>query len=128
MTLIYISHWRFPSEKTHAGFAMKTCEEFAKRGVRVELWCPKRNNSKFKGTDPYAYHDVDRKFIIHRLPVIDITWFFPGNLGLYLLLLTFNISVAICAFPYRAKNVAIFYFHDARDAVLPVLFLDEKDF
>lgn len=115
--LIYISHWRFPAEKTHAAFAMKTCEMFAKKGIMVELWASWRRN-KLKGSDPFAYHGVEKLFIIRRLPVLDLTGLVPGNSAFFLLLATFNIVLFFYAFLRRLPKDTIFYFHDVRDALL----------
>lgn len=127
MKIIYISHWRFPSEKTMSPLIMKTCEMFARSGMRVELWVPRRNNFSFSHQDPFAYHNIQKNFLIRRLPVLDLTGIFPGDLVFLLMVATFNISTFIC-FTFRGLAPdSIIYFHDARDALLPI-FLKRKSF
>ena len=95
MKLIYISHFRFPSEKTHSAFAMKTCEEFAKQGIDVEMWASYRFNPDFRGVDPFVYHGIDRVFSIKKIPAADLMSILPGSLGFYLLLFSFNVVLAV---------------------------------
>ena len=160
MTLIYISHWRFPSEKTMSPLIMKTCEMFAKKGIEVELWIPWRQNRGFSRLDPFEYHGIERNFRIRRIPAFDLTAVLPGNLFFLLMLATFQLSLSFMmllnadirrsgksqihaevnqrksAFPARnnpRKSASIFYFHDARDALVlsffrRPMFLEIHDF
>lgn len=122
MELIYISHWRFPSEKALSAFAMKTCEGLARQGISVALWIPRRINPKFRNTDPFLSYSIERNFTIRRIPVLDLTDVLSGNIGFFLLLVTFNISLAFYTRAQRARHDTVWYFHDSRDAVLPALF------
>ena len=120
MRLIYISHWRFPSEKTMSPLIMRTCEQFARRGFSVELWIPRRRNAQFINTDAFEYHQIDHNFRIRRLPVIDFMEFLPGHLSFYLMLTSFVVSLFFKAW-LKTKKEDIFYFHDIRDATTLVL-------
>ncbi len=129
MKIIYISHWRFPSEKTMSPLIMKTCEMFAEGGIEVELWIPWRQNRWFAHFDPFEHHGIERNFIIRRIPSLDFTATFPGSFFFFLMLVTFQVS----AFLYLLFTPSILYFHDVRDALLPALwgkpmFLEIHDF
>mgnify|MGYP001585986791 FL=1 len=126
MNIVYISHWRFPSEKTMSPLIMKTCEGFARSGHRVELWIPRRRNLTFRGVDPFEYHGIERIFRIRPIPVIDLLGIFPGSFWFYLLVASFNISVFANCLKSDFKQ-GVFYFHDARDA-LGISFLGRPTF
>lgn len=119
--LIYISHWRVPSEKTMSPLIMKTCEGLA-NDFEVELWVPWRHNPGFKKADAFEYHGVKKNFLIKRLPALDGMAFIPGKLGFYLLVASFNVSVFLYALFRGILKSAVFYAHDTRDAVLLLLF------
>ena len=93
MTLIYLSHWRIPSEKTMAPLILKTCESFVTRGLDVELWVPRRRNPGFAHRDPYDAHGIRRVFVIRRLPALDLSGVAPGWIAFVLLIATFNVAV-----------------------------------
>lgn len=133
MKLIYISHWRFPSEKTMSPLIMKTCEMFARKGIEVELWMPWRNNPDFANIDPFSHHGIKRNFTIRKIPAFDFTGFLPGSFFFYLLLVSSNITIWLYALKERFPKDTVFYFHDVRDAVLFTLlhrpmFLEIHDF
>lgn len=132
LKLIYISHWRFPSEKTMSPLIMKTCEMFASAGIGVELWVPWRNN-QFRGPDPHDHHNVRKNFVIRRIPTIDFTGIIPGKLPFYVMLATFNLGVFVFSLLKGNARNSVFYFHDLRDAVSvallkSLLFLEIHDF
>ena len=114
MKLIYISHLRFPSERTHSTFALKTCEGFAREGVDVELWIPRRRNPAFRGVDPFRYHRIEKNFIIRRLPAFDVVAI-AGKFGNAILTASFSVSVLVYAVSRRLLRRAIFYGHDPYD-------------
>lgn len=120
--IIYISHWRFPSEKALSPFAMKSCETFARSGLEVELWIPKRRKHTLAAVDPFSYHQIERNFFVRRLPVLDLMRLIPGNISFYILLFTFNFSLVFYMFWRRLSPDTIFYFHDARDAAFLLFF------
>mgnify|MGYP001578883464 CR=1 FL=1 len=133
MIIIYISHWRYPSAKVSSRIAIRTCEVFADRGHISELWVPWRSNSQFKGVDPYDYHHVKRNFKIRRLPAIDLMEIFPGKLSFFLMVASFNVSVALYALFRGIAKKAIFYCLDVRDIVLlnlfgPILYFEAHDY
>ncbi len=113
--LIYISHWRFPSEKTMSPLIMRTCQEFADQGFEVELWVPNRSNSNHVNSDPFNYHQTKRNFKLIKLPVIDPMERMGGKLSFFILLLTFNIVVFAKA---MFSSQCIYYSHDLRDVFL----------
>src|SRR3989344_857580 len=115
MEIVYVSHWRFPSEKTMSPLIMKTCEGFARSGHEVELLVPWRRNPAFHGVDPFSHHGIEKNFRIRRIPVIDLLGVFPGSSSFYILLASFNVS-AFFSVAFRRR--ALLYFHDARDAAL----------
>lgn len=119
MKLIYISHWRVPSEKTMSPLIMRTCSEFAKQGAEVELWVPHRRNPAFRNVDPFTYHSVPRNFSLRFLPVLDVVDVIPG--GFLVMVMTFNIAVFWYAL-IRGIEAKVFYLHDQRDGVLLALF------
>ena len=121
MKIIYISHWRFPSEKAFSPFAIKTCEGFADQGMEVELWIPRRRNPRYRNKDPFAYYGVRKNFIVRRLPVMDFMGVSSGRIGFAFLLATFNVSVALYMLIRGMGRREVFYFHDIRDALLPFL-------
>ncbi|QQG45470.1 MAG: glycosyltransferase family 4 protein [Candidatus Sungiibacteriota bacterium] len=133
MRIIYISHWRFPSEKTMSPLIMKTCEGLARKGLGVELWVPWRQNRGFLQLDPFLHHGVERNFVIRRLPSLDLTGIFHGNLFFILMVATFNLSLFLYALFRVLGDDVVFYFHDVRDAALlkfwgRPMFLEIHDF
>lgn len=120
MKIIYVSHWRFPSDKTMSPLIMRTCEEFARQGLEVELWVPRRINSQYGGKDPFLHYGIKPAFVIRKLPVLDLIEHIPGTLAFLLMKLTFAVSVW-----WGSKFVSgdtIWYAHDIRD----VFFLRER--
>lgn len=133
MLLIYVSHWRYPSAKVNSRIAIKTCEEFVRHGHKSELWIPWRRNPQFRGADPYDYHRVKRVFSIRRLPAIDLIGILPGKFGFFLMVASFNVSVAVYAFFRGLVKKAVFYCLDLRDVVLlnifrPRIYFETHDF
>lgn len=127
MKIIYVSHWRFPSEKTMSPLIMKTCEEFVRQGMRMELWVPRRYNPALGSKDPFLYHGIARNFVIRRLFVLDWMRFPFGNLSFYLLLISFNLSLFLYIL-WRSERKSVFYFHDIRDSVLPLFLISNVFF
>ena len=109
MKLVYLSHWRFPAEKTHAQFAMKTCEAFASEGIETELWIPTRENPLKE--DPYSYHHVKNNFRIRQIPVIDIMHI-SSRIGFPIMVVQYAWKIVRKA---KKERDTIFYAHDARD-------------
>lgn len=116
-TLIYLTHARIPSDKTPYPFILKTCEGFAKEGWRVELWPAQRYNPWFSGVTPKVAGGLDISIV--WIPVID--WMRSlGRLGFVLMILSYNIALAVRLFKYRgSKNIQV-YAHDLRDIMLAV--------
>ena len=116
MKLIYLSHWRFPSEKTMTPLILRTCAHFARLGYEVELWAPRRRNDYHAQADLFALYKLSPRFTVRRVWALDLMQ--PlGPLGFILLLLSFNLSCW-----WRLHNEkAIVYTHDMRDVILPIL-------
>lgn len=112
---------RFPSERTHSTFAMKTCEGFAREGADVELWIPRRWNPAFRGVDPFAYHGIAKNFRIRRFPALDLIRY-AGPYGNFILVSTFAVSTFLYAVLARLLKRAVFYGHDPYDMMLLFLF------
>lgn len=125
--IIYVTHWKIPSEKTMSPLILKTCEAFIKEGYAVELWT-RSGGSK---ADAFAMHDVKTHFPIRRIPVLDLTPLL-GRLGFLLMVVSFNVSVFF-ALLGRHEEEVILYGHDLRDFVVPgflnlPLFVEIHDF
>ncbi|MSU74413.1 glycosyltransferase family 1 protein [Candidatus Kaiserbacteria bacterium] len=117
MKIICVSHWRFPSEKTMAPYMMRVLEGFAREGIEVELWAPRRQNSpEFAQTDPFDYHLIERNFTIKKLPVIDLMPYSAGKFGFLLMLGSFIVSVFFRMLFTQGRKDTVFYFFDMRDA------------
>lgn len=122
--LVYVSHWRFPSEKTMSPLIMRSCEEFAKRGYTVELWIPKRKNKDFVDIDAHSYHRVSKNFVIRRLFVLDFMGAANFSLPFFIMVFTFNLSVFFRTLFLGVKD-RLFFCHDQRDVIL-LTFLKPK--
>mgnify|MGYP001565952670 CR=1 FL=1 len=121
MKLICITHWRMPSEKTLSPYIMRVCEAFARQGVEVELWAPRRFNPQFAGVDPFSYHLIEKIFRIKKIAVLDLMRFLPDRGGFFLMLVSFTLVLFFKVALMRDRERVVFYFHDIRDAWLSVL-------
>lgn len=115
--LIYLSHWRFPSEKTMTPLILKTCAHFARLGWEVELWIPRRHNGYKPDDDVFELYKISPNFVIRRIACIDAMQFL-GTLGFLLMVATFNLSAYL---KLHSERGAILYAHDIRDVILPSL-------
>ncbi len=107
---------------------MRVLEAFAKDGIDVELWAPRRQNSHdLAHTDPFEYHLIERNFKISKLPVIDIMPQSAGRFGFFLMLGSFIVSVFFKMLFMRGRKDVVFYFFDLRDAIAAHL-LSNKTF
>lgn len=114
--LIYLSHWRFPSEKTMTPLILKTCAHFARLGWEVELWVPRRRNDYKAEEDVFDLYHISPRFMVRRIACIDLMQYL-GTLGFLLMVFTFNVS----AYLKLRKEKAILYAHDMRDVIVPSL-------
>lgn len=101
---------------------MRTCEEFTRQGLEVELWMPRRINSQYGQRDPFAHYGIPPVFAIRKLPVLDLIEYIPGTLAFVLMKLTFALSIW-WASRFMPDDI-IWYAHDIRD----VFFLCKKPF
>lgn len=116
MRIIYITHWRFPSDKTMSPLIMRTCEELSRQGNEVELWTPRRKNAQYSRADPFAHYGIDRLFVIKKLPVLDLIGVIPGSGAFWVMIITFAVSVWWKSILIPEET--IWYSHDIRDIVL----------
>src|SRR3990167_699052 len=117
MKLIYLSHWRFPSEKTLTPFVLQTCAHFARLGWEVELWIPRRHNEYKPNENIFELYNISPRFVIRRLACIDAMRFL-GTFGFLLMVATFNLSAYL---KLRREREALLYAPDIRDVILPLL-------
>jgi len=97
---------------------LKTCEGFVKEGFEVELWVPRRHNPDVNSHDVLLQYGIKERFVIKRLPVIDIMRF-AGSIGFVLMVASFNWVAWLKLRQFRSGT--ILYAHDMRDVILPVL-------
>ncbi|MSR71085.1 MAG: glycosyltransferase [Candidatus Taylorbacteria bacterium] len=71
MKLYYIADVRLPTERAHGLQIMKMCEEFARRGLEVELLIPNKTNHVDAAADPFEYYGISRIFKIHTVRSFD---------------------------------------------------------
>jgi glycosyltransferase involved in cell wall biosynthesis len=102
---------------------MRTCEEFAKKGLEVELWIPRRYNPDFNNQDPFVYHGVNRSFAIRFFWTIDWMRHLPHKVSFPLMVLSFHLSISFFLWQYRNRKDVVVYAHDLRNIVIPVFFL-----
>ena len=72
MKLLFIASTRIPTERAMGTAIMKQCEAFARHGVVVELWVPRRINAESE--DPFTYHGVERNFTVRYIPSLDLNF------------------------------------------------------
>lgn len=117
MKLVYIANARIPTEKAHGLQIMKMCESFAKKGLEVELIVPSRWN-KIK-EDPFRYYNVQTKFRITKIPIIDLIPLGFGKYGLFvqsiwfLLLTKLYLLFKKYDLIYTREQLTVFFFNKA---------------
>lgn len=89
MKLIYLANIRIPTEKAHGYQIMKMCEQFADKGVNVQLVVTKRKNNLRE--DPFEYYNIKKNFNIKYLPVWDVL--FLGKFGYLLEIFSFSKNI-----------------------------------
>lgn len=105
--LIYIANIRLPTEKAHGLQIVKTCEALASGRVELELVAPNRVN--FFKDDIFTFYNLERNFIIKKLPCIDLLpWPYGKKIFFWLEILTFALAVL---FYLRGKS-GIYYTRD----------------
>jgi len=108
MKIIYLANVRIPTEKAHGVQIMKMCQALTNQGVNLQLVVAKRSNPRFKKTDSFGYYQIEKKFPIKRLWLIDMV-----ALGLKGLSIIQNTSFAFSAFFYLLfKKADIIYSRD----------------
>src|SRR3954469_8801213 len=94
MKLIYLSHWRFPSEKTMTPLILKTCEGFVANGFEVELWAPRRHNADKNSKDLLAQYGITERFRVRYLWAFDVMRYL-GVIGFLLMVASFNLAAYV---------------------------------
>lgn len=62
-----------PTESAHGFQIAKMCEAFARAGLDVELWHPRRHQpSRLRGHDVFGYYGIDPSFRTRALPNLDV--------------------------------------------------------
>lgn len=72
MRIFYVTNARLPTEKAHGLAIVKLSSAFASQGADVTIFAPWRLNPL--QADLYAYYGVERNFLVHYLPSIDLLW------------------------------------------------------
>jgi glycosyltransferase involved in cell wall biosynthesis len=85
MKILYVANIRLPTEKAHGVQIMKMCEAFANAGVEVELVVTDRKTPIKE--DPFEYYGVKTRFMLTRLPTLDLV--FLGGIGFWMQTLSF---------------------------------------
>jgi len=72
--LVYVENVRIPTENAHGYQITKMCEAFARSGLEVELWHPRRHQPRgFSGAATvFEYYGVEPTFVVRRLPNVDV--------------------------------------------------------
>lgn len=87
MKLLFIASSRIPTERAMGTAIMKQCEAFARSGIEVELFVPRRVNTHTE--DPYEYHDVERLFRIRYIWSLDLAFLNKSPIRFFIQKLTF---------------------------------------
>jgi glycosyltransferase involved in cell wall biosynthesis len=71
--LLYVANARLPTEKAHGHAIVKMCEAYAKAGIEVELWHPRRRQDpRISGRRVFDYYGVAPTFGVRTLANIDV--------------------------------------------------------
>lgn len=117
MKIYYLANARIPTEKAHGLTIVKSCEAFARAGAEVTLFVPRRKNQL---TDVFKTYDVEKRFEVRYLPVIDMLRFSSSPWAFYVNLASFYAS-AFFALVLAGKKNAIVYTRDV--SLLPLSML-----
>lgn len=109
--LTYLANIRLPTEKAHGIQIIKMCEALSSLEVELSLVAPRRFNAIKQS--PLDYYNVEKKFSIKRLPVVDLM--FLGSIGFWVEKWTFALS----AFFFVLTNKTNLVF--TRDELLAVI-------
>ena len=76
LDLVYIANIRLPTEKAHGYQIMKMCEAFARLGLRVALYHPRRCQviPALQRQGPFEYYGLAPLFRVRSLPNLDVVW------------------------------------------------------
>jgi glycosyltransferase involved in cell wall biosynthesis len=112
--LFYLANVRMPTEKAHGLQIMQNCEAFAESGAAVTLFVARRINTPemSKIADPWAYYGVARRFVIRRVPCLDLfPWLerFAARLTFGIQVITYTLLLALRMLGSRAD---VYYSRD----------------
>src|SRR4030042_3301701 len=111
MKLLYIENIRIPTQKAHGIQIIKTCEALALQGCQVELILPTRENSIFKGINPFQYYGVKKIFKIKKIISIDPFWLMKLPQGIYIKFQTFYFQLSLFFYLLFKKDKAHYIFY-----------------
>jgi len=80
--ITYIANARLPTEKAHGVQIAKMCEAFARVGINLSLWLPRRFqvNPRLRSQDIFGYYSVQPIFAVEYLANLDtLRKPFPGK-------------------------------------------------
>src|SRR5207244_4507602 len=72
--VLFVANARLPTEKAHGHAIVKMCEAYARAGLDVELWHPRRNqpNARLQHATVFDYYAVPEAFRALALPNVDV--------------------------------------------------------
>jgi glycosyltransferase involved in cell wall biosynthesis len=79
--VLFIANARLPTEKAHGHAIVKMCEAYARIGLDVELWYPRRRQAdpRLRVATIFEYYGVPEVFRARSLPNVDViraeSWF-----------------------------------------------------
>jgi len=84
MKIIYIINARIPSQKAHSYQISKMCESFAKQGINLELWIPRRYDQLDKNL--FTFYGLEENFSLKIIKSLDFLKYykFLGKISFFL--------------------------------------------
>jgi glycosyltransferase involved in cell wall biosynthesis len=72
--ILFVANARLPTEKAHGHAIVKMCEAYARIGLDVELWYPRRRqpSDRLRDATVFDYYDVPESFRTRALPNVDV--------------------------------------------------------
>jgi len=105
MRIVYVANNRLPTEKAHGLQIVQMCDAFASLGHDVTLVLPNRKNPITE--DIFTYYDLERRFKVVTIPVIDAVGF--GKIGFFL---TASMFTKFASLRYLFKKIDLFFTRD----------------
>src|SRR6478736_5192171 len=72
--VLFVANARLPTEKAHGHAIVKMCEAYARIGLEVELWYPRRRQPipRAQETTMFRYYRVPEVFRARAMPNVDV--------------------------------------------------------